>query len=241
MFTQGSQWYSLSDQTLVFTCLSYFPEYVGLQQLRNQLKTNYDDRNIKSLCSSDGARKLIFHCFQSAGKLHSIAEDFDRIAHIYGNDLFSKIWQNHVKAAERQNAQVQIDDIVTLMWNPTFTKCKTLLDSLYSRTIKLYEVDEYFQSYQSNQLDQLKTVLTSLIKGVNACSHRHDEIPTWLTGVVCTIQEYWTLCKHATAAATFLELQKELQLSGNFHLVERLATKVKSATSSCIIHPQFTL
>ena len=211
---------------------------VGLPQLINQLEANYDERNINTLCSSDSEGRLTFRCFESAGKLHSIAAEFDCMAHDYGNDLFNKIWQYQVKAAERQNAQLQIDDIVTLMWDPTFRKCKTLLDSLHSRTIKLYEVDEFFQRYQSNsQSQQLKALLTSLAKGVNACLCRSHETLTWISGVVYTMQEYWTLCKHATAAATFLELQKKLQLSGNFHSVERLAAKVRPA-SSCSINPR---
>ena len=187
----------------------------------------YDDRNINTLCSSDGTGVLTFHCFESAAALHSIVADFHCMAHVHGNDLFSRFWKSQLNVVVRQANQLQIVDIVTLIWNPTFTKCKTLLDSLRSRTIQLCEVDEYFQQYQSNQSDQLKTLLTSLVKGVNTCLGQPEACTTWIEGVVCTIQEYWSLCKYATAATTFLELRRQLQLSGDFILVERLATKVR--------------
>ena len=191
------------------------------------MKATYDDRNIKTLCSSDSTGVITFHCFESASTLHPIVADFHCMAKVHGNDLFNRIWKNQLKVVGRQKDQLQIDDIVTQMWNPTFMKCEMLLDSLHSRTIKLCEVDEYFQQYQSNQTDQLKTLLTSLVNGVNTCLNQSQMAPTWITGVVCIIQEYWSLCRHATAAATFLEVQRQLQLSGDFNLVERLATKVR--------------
>ena len=130
-----------------------------------------------------------------------------------------------MKAAGRGNPDLTIGDIVTHVWEPTFLQCQQLLDELQSRSIRLSVVDEHFGRYQT-RLDDLNRDLTKLCHGVNSCLNNFTAKTTWIRGVVQLIQQYWSLCRCADAAETFLELKQRLQLRGNFDVVEALAAKV---------------
>ena len=197
----------------------------GLEGLKQELKKDYSSTNINALCSSDGQKHFVFHCFPTANPLDLILAPFNFLSTKYVNDLFPRIWQDKMKTAVRGNPDLTISDIVTQIWEPTFLQCQQLLDELHSRSIRLSVVDEHFGRYRTC-LNDLDRDLTSLCHGVNSCLHKVNARTTWIRGTVQLMQQYWSLCQCASAAETFLELKQSLQLKGDFDVVEALAAKV---------------
>ena len=145
--------------------------------------------------------------------------------HIHANELFHQIWQEQMYVAAESPSGLQIADIATRIWQPAFAHCQNLLDQLHGRTIKFSVIDSLFQQYTRTP-QHLKEQLRHLFIGVSVCLNLGHQNDTWITRVVNTMQQYWSLCQYSTAAIFFLELKKNLKLTGNFQLVERLATRV---------------
>ena len=186
---------------------------------------DYRATNINTLCSSDGQKHFMFHCFTTASPLDPILVKFNFMETKYVNDLFPRIWKSQMKAAVRGNPDFEIGDIVTKIWEPAFLQCQTLLDELQSRSMRLSAMDEHFGIYQTN-LNKLEGDLTNLCRGVGSCLNQFNVSTSWIRGVVQLMQQYWSLCQCTSAADTFLELKRRLQLEGNFDQVESLASQV---------------
>ena len=146
------------------------------------------------------------------------------------NDLFPRIWKSQTRAAIQENQDLEINDIVTEIWEPTFLRCQKILDELHNGSMRLSIIDEHFGTYQTD-LKKLERDLTSLCCGVWSCLDQLEVSTAWIKGVVQLIQQYWSL-RHCTSAAdTFLELKQRLQLEGNFDQVELLAAQVIARTA----------
>ena len=121
---------------------------------------------------------------------------------------------------------LDLADIVSQVWDPTFQSCQVLLESLKNQSVHLVVVDNYFHQY-SDDRKGLSESITVFNCGMLACTERKD--PTcskWIESVVNSMQQYWSLSRYSKAAATLLQLKNELQLSGDFDIVEQLAAKV---------------
>jgi len=143
----------------------------------------------------------------------------------YASDLFVTGWKAAMKAAVRSNggAALTLADIHSKVWEPAFRNCRSLLDKLHDRSMKLDQIDVCFRRHELDLEMQLK----NLFAGVNEClcETRSD---TWIGGVVRRIHDYWQLCNYRKAARAFLDLKKALNLQkGDFSDVETLATEVR--------------
>jgi len=201
----------------------------GIEDLKQELKADYRATNINTLCSSDGQKHFMFHCFTSATPLDPILVKFNFMETKYTNNLFPRIWKSHMKAAVRGNPDIEIGDIVTKIWEHAFLQCQTILDDLQSRSMRLSVVDEYFETYQTDR--NFERDLTNLCCGVGSCLNQFSASTTWIKGVVQLIQQYWSLRQCTSAADTFLQLKQRLQLEGNFDQVELLAAQVIARTA----------
>ena len=206
-------------------CLDSFLLNLGMNELMQQLEADHSCTEIKTMCSSDSQNVFTFHCFMSASSLDPILVKFNAMMQIHPNDLFNVIWHITMTRAVSTKPVLQMDDIVTQMWDPAFHLSQELLDQLHDHTMKLSRVENDFRHYRY-QPDHLQGNLMSLCKGVNLCLERMDASFSWVHGVVLTIQEYWSLCQYQTAACTLLKLQKELKLTGDFQVVVKLAEQV---------------
>ena len=202
--------------------------HVGLDELRGQLAQNFDHAQIKTLCESGGSQsRLTFHSFQSATPLDSIKIKYDFLARHHQNDLFHRIWEHTSIAASKLNPELTIQDIVTKIWEPTFQGCCRILESLRDRTMKLREVDDRFKRYDDPS--KIKVHLENLYKGVELCYDRNVAATGlgWIRSAVESMRQYWTLTRYAKAAQTILELRRRLELTGDFTIMETIATKVR--------------
>ena len=191
---------------------------------------DYRATNINTLCSSDGKKHFMFHCFTSATPLDLILVKFNFMETRFINDLFPRIWKSQMRAAIQENQDLEIKDRVTEIWEPTFLRCQKILDELHSGSMRLSIIDEHFGTYQTD-LKKLERDLTNLCLGVWSCLNEFRVSTAWMKGVVQLIQQYWSLRQCTRAADTFLELKGKLQLEGNFDQVELLAARVIARTA----------
>lgn len=203
--------------------------HIGLDELRTQLGQNFDHARIRSLCESGGSTSHMTFCsFQSAAPLDPIKIKYDFLARHYQNDLFHRIWERtSINAAKV--TELTIQDIVTEIWEPAFEECCRILESLKGRTMKLHEVDDRFKRY--SDLEKIKSHLENLYKGIELCFDRSQQSassPGWIRSAVESMRQYWTLSRYAKAAQTVLELRRRLELTGEFSIMETIATQVRN-------------
>ena len=214
---------------LISVCLPithFFPEYVGIRELQNDLQHNFDTAKLNSLCVSDGGR-IMLQQFKSAAPLDPIKIKYDFISQHHHNDLFHRIWDHTSIRALRENAELTISDIVTKIWNPTVKECCRILDSLQASSMKLHEVDDLFGNYNGPCV--IQDNLYTLLKGMELCCDREPprECPIWITNAVEHMQKYWILCDRVKSARMVLDFQKRLGLTGNFCKMELIASLVR--------------
>ena len=210
---------------------------LGLDELRTQLGQNFDRYRIRSLCQSGGSTSQpIFHSFQSAIPLDSIMIKYDFLTGRHQNDLFHRIWERTSITASKVNSELTIQDIVTKIWEPAFEECCRILESLKGRTMKLREIDDRFKRYDGP--GKIRGHLENLYKGVELCFGRGQSsaaCPGWIKSAVESMQQYWTLSRYAKAAQTILELRRRLELTGEFSIMETIATQVRKIRFTCMI------
>ena len=181
---------------------------------------------IKILCVKK-AENFSFLSLESAIPLEDIKIKFDIMLRQKFSELFSKIWNEHMKTAatakRKSGSELTISDIKTEIWEPAFTECQTLLDSLRERTIQLSAVNRYFKF-----VDHKMKMIQSLYAGVEKCMNNevHDHNPPWIAVAVDLIDKYWTLRELVEVADVVLNLKGKLGLTGDFTLIETLAKLV---------------
>ena len=180
---------------------------------------------IKVLCVKK-EENFSFLSLESATPLDNIKIKFDIILRNFSG-LFSKIWNEHMKTAAtakwKSGSELTIPDIKTEIWEPAFTECQTLLDSLRERTIQLGAVNRYFKS-----VDQKKRMIQSLYAGIEKCMNNEvwDHDPHWITVAVDLVDKYWSLHEIVEVADVVLNLKGKLGLTGDFTLIETLVKQV---------------
>ena len=201
--------------------------FIGLDDLKAQLKADYDNYPVNRLCVADGPSRFKCHLFQSAAPLDPIRMPFDFMSRLCQNDLFHRVWSNAVRKAAHRKQELTIQDIVDEIWRPAFKECdSTILGGLGDGSIKLQAVDSYFSHYAN--IETIKGHLYQLYKGVELCYGRTPppRCPQWIHSAVGRVHHYWTLGQYAAAAQTVLELREKLGLTGDFHLMETIAEQV---------------
>lgn len=201
--------------------------FSGLGGLCQELEVDYSSYAVKDLCvaSTDDHNDLKVLCFTSASSLDSILESFDTLDKVHANDIFGRMWRDRMRELSQSKIVLRIEDIRSKIWEPTFQACKDLLDELYNRSIALKKVDTVFRHFKDTP-ERMETHLVQLAQGVNQCLALQKDT-LWVTSVVTTIKEYWCICQYGIAADVLLELQDNLQLTGDFELVNVLSEQVR--------------
>lgn len=208
---------SWSDNVFVFSI-------IGLSQLRHEIKENHLLMPIKSLCSTETAsKKILFVCFQLAQPLLSILNSYHFLSQVHHNALFQGIWSSKLKVIAKAKLTLSIPDLVTKIWNPVFEECCQLLDSVKSRSIKLKDVDRYFRELEGGYMQHH---LINLLKAIEKCHGWTENSLAWVHGAMSHIKHYWSLCEQAEAACSVLGLRDTLKLTGDFKIIENVASKV---------------
>ena len=208
----------------MYKLLYHFLTLTGLEELKQQLNSNYNDVAIKEVCRFDG--KTFVHCFVTANVLTPILRQFEYVCHVHPSEVFRQIWLERMRTAEYSKGVLEIHDIIVEIWNPALRECSQLIESLHTCTIVLEDVDKYFGDIEP---DNLYKVIQNLAGGVDLCRFDRSESfsnASWIHRCVQLISDYRTLCQCSQAATTLLDLRKELNLTGDFQLIETLAATV---------------
>ena len=192
-----------------------------------QLQVSFESETIKSLCVTDDSGVIRFHCFESAFPLDTIKFYYDFMVRHYQNDLFHRIWEQTSTEVAINNPELTIKDVVKKLWQPAFEECLRILDALKKSTMKLQEIDDRFHRYSDP--NDIKKHIENLFKGVGLCLDKPlpSECPIWIQNAVGQMQQYWTLARYSKAAKIVLKLRDRLNITGNFTVMEAIATKVK--------------
>ena len=204
-----------------------------------ELMKNFETTSISSLCSSDdnGAKKIKW--LDAARPLDSIVKDFSTLSLKYPSNFFLEVWNSQKVLFTGTN--LRIGDVVVCIWQKAFEICVEHIESLRDRSISVKLVDVLLSSYSSkdvleHEIQQLERGVcecdskeipnSTWIKGVCECVSRTIPNQTWIKECVEHMYQYKSLCKHASAASAFLKLKETLELTGDFSVVERLASQV---------------
>lgn len=198
-----------------------------MDQLLSEINTDHDLVCISALCHSV-EDKVEFLSLKPALPLDEISDKF-AVMMSTQSILFQEIWGRHMKLAatsvkRKEQLELTIEDIKCVIWDPTFTECKKLLDTLHDRSIKLAEVECYFRNSRHEDMTwQLRELSTSVHKC--ACADRPNN-SRWIDGVVQHICDYQSLLTLSKAATIVLTLKTKLSLTGDFKAIETLAKEV---------------
>ena len=190
----------------------------------DELQKNYEDEKINKLCitASDGSCRVV--CFPDARPLDPCLDGFFIISSKYSSDIFNRIW--HKKMSEQP--AVDSTKIYSILWQPTLQSCTSLLKRLQSGDMTLLEVDDQFKNVYFKKLDKLEKDLINLQHAVDAINHIVTGDINWIRNAVVHIGQYWNLCGYRETAQSFLKIRDTLNLTGDFVIVERVASKVLS-------------
>ena len=191
-----------------------------------ELQRNFEEETINKLCvtsSSDSSRCNVV-CFSNARPLDPCLDDFYIISLDYSSDIFNRIWQETLSPC----LVITSPSVDLALWRPALQSCISLLTKLKAGDMTLLDIDHQFKTVYFKKRGQLEQDLINLQCGVNAINHSSSD-SNWIRKVVVNIGQYWDLCSYREAAEAFLKIRDTLELTGDFAIVERVASKVLTA------------
>ena len=193
---------------------------IGQTELIKSLQKDFQKERISTLCktvSSDGS--FTFECLSAAKPLVSFLDDFYAITYKYPNEIFNRFWQQRLTKI----LTIVLSDVALSLWRPVLQSCVSLLAKLESGDMTLFDIDHQFKLIYFNKRDKLEHDLINLQRGVNAIKHVSSDT-NWIRKVVMNIGQYWDLCSYREAAEAVLKIRDALKLTGDFAIVERVAS-----------------
>ena len=183
-------------------------KYPGISEVKAELGMDFDSTTIKQLCvQKEGDVNIV--CFPSAAALLCFCKEFWIMTIVNKSSLFIDVWSMTLSEVKKN---ANIENVFSLIWEPTFKECESILDQLYNQTIELAVVDRYFQHYRVKENIVLESDLTALFNGINAC-HGKKPSSDWLHPAVHRIRIYWKLGCHQKPAQSLMNLLETLKLS----------------------------
>ena len=184
------------------------------------MNKDFDTMPLSLLCSEQDDQIVVTH-FKTAHPLVSIASSIYVVTQEHPNNVFRRYW-----AAQKILARGKIScvaDVVPKLWQPSFQKCLEFLESVRAMTISLSDVD---QLLVNREVKDVEADITQIDMAVCKCLGRGRGSNMWIMEVIQRMEQYRSLCQHTSAAKTFLQLRNTLGLTGDFEMIERLATEV---------------
>ena len=192
-----------------------------LPTIMEEIKADYSTHSIDSICFIGEDFNVKFKCFKLAEPLLPILNSYFLLSSKYPSDLFDCEWTTALKSVSKQN--LILSEVVSTVWNPVFTKCNTLINKMRERSITLGEVDDLFRGQDKNQI---YFSIKYLYQAIEECNGTNESNPEWIKDFITHMEQYWTLCEQAEAATTVLVLKASLKLTGNFEIIEHVASRV---------------
>lgn len=162
-------------------------------------------------------------CFPDAVPLEPFMKHFWTMTQECNSKIFLDFWHNRAAfVVKNRSAGLSLSEVERELWTPVFSQCVELLAKLKDYSLSLQEVDQLFigQTDISGNIKQL-------YRGVELCQNGRDVKDfKWMKGVIDRMNQFWMLCRFAKTAEAFLQIRDALKLTGNFELVERIASQV---------------
>ncbi len=165
--------------------------------------------------------------FQSCHDIQSILIRFDILFRKFPNK-FSFFF---LKSALENSTSLSLQNFVVLIWNPVYSECELLINSLKDKSIKLEEVRKIYEKY-INHNENVTEQLYLLHSALELCEERNPSSmpPAWIKDTVDHMNNYLSLCKQSSAVRLILELRDRLNLTGDFTVVEDVVNQIASST-----------
>ena len=211
---------------LVYIC-------AGGVALSKSLKRNFDDWSIRSLCISDSERCQV-QCFPNDSQLEACMEDVWTMTVEFKCSIFREYWNTKSKSVVRKD--FSLADLTTEVWRPVFSQCEELLASLIDCSISLTMVNQLFHQMRHEVIEYN---IKQLQGGVEGCRKVQNVDFTWIGGVISRMNQFWKLSGYTDAAQAFLKIRDALDLTGDFQLVQNVASQVR--TCAYVITPPFSI
>lgn len=217
-----------SVQNLSATCIIY----AGLSELETKVKGDQEDtRTIQELWTSKPNDKSqpIFevHYFDEASDLMSIADSFRIMCQEKGGDVFSKLWRKNLReASDQASGKLTFHELIVKAWKPSFQECENLRKQLEDHTVSMIVVNEHFGHYDKPTIVLLLKALAVTIDRCHSKPMTPQAAEEWARHIADLMLTHWKFRRYGRAATLFLDLKKQLELTGNFQAMERLQAVV---------------
>ena len=145
--------------------------------------------------------------------------------------LLRQFWkENGYKAVKKtgqeraQKVACSVQDVVELIWTPSFEKLQSLQKRFLSGTISFGEVDKFFNVFKGNQKYE------DLTKEIRLITSRNDgqgpPLNSRIGDRIRQIEQYHKLHNCIDAARSILDFKTSSGLEGDFQVVEDLLNQV---------------
>lgn len=186
-----------------------------------EIDQDHSMKPINSLCVTDNGSVQI-NCFKLAQPLQGMLNNYYMLSHRKQSCLFDRVWASALRRESK--AKLTLSDVVDRIWNPVFTECCQLVESVQSKSIKLRDVDQLFRDFKD--VRAIRSDLRTLFSALEACYNRKIATTGWIEISVKLMEQYQSLREQAEAAKIVLDLKESLSLTGDFEIIEGVASKV---------------
>lgn len=204
---------------------------VNLHELSGKVATDASRLSMKDLVQTTivGGRELPVVTF--FGLSSEAREMISTLSELKDSILLRQFWKdNGYKALKKtgqeaaQKVARSVEDVVELIWTPSFEQLQSLQKRFLTGTISLGEVDTFFNVFKDNQKYE------DLTKEIRLITSRNDSqgppLNSTIDERIRQIEQYHKLHNCIDAARIILDFKTSNGLEGNFQVVEDLLNQV---------------
>ena len=204
---------------------------VNLRELSQKVATDASCLSMKDLAQSTIVGGRVLPVVSFFGLSSEAREMISALSDLKDSILLREFWKgNGCKALkttgheEAQKVACDVEDVVKLIWIPSFEQLQSLQKRFLSGTISFGEVDKFFSVFKGNQKYE------DLTKEIRLITSRNDSQGPPLNSVINRrirqIEQYHKLHNCIDAAKIILNFKTSNDLEGNFEVVEDLLNQV---------------
>lgn len=204
---------------------------VNLYELSEKVATDASRLSMKDLVQSTIVGGKVFPVVTFFGLSSEARKMISALSDLKDSTLLREFWKgNGCKALkttgheEAQKVACDVEDVVKLIWIPSFEQLQSLQKGFLSGTISFREVDKFFSIFKGNQKYE------DLTKEMKLITSRNDSQGPPLNSVIDMrirqIEQYHKLHNCIDAARIILDFKTNNGLEGNFEVVEDLLNQV---------------
>ena len=190
---------------------------------------DYSESSISDLCIQRSGR-----CDMVFLKLNDKSyEMVSKITEIKHSQIFNKLWKEYGKKLKDEVVTMEI--IFNKIWSRICEKLKSINKKFLDGEMQLKKVDKYLDMLNKTDYNALEEEF-KLLSRYFTCPTQLDEVTKKLGISIEKVKSYRQLFDAWQAAQAIQELQKVMDLQGNFSEVENIK-EVRLYTFCCITVP----